>query len=287
MVEVRNTSRIHFAAEGSISPSGVRPTKLRSEPRAEPRATLTVRLREGLWLAALPTRFWISRTAPDTTQAISAPAIASLLEGAVAAASLLCAPRQPLTPAQWIWRLVGEFQVTHSSPALLEFAAGRFAADQQLELADWARARARAQAEQHRLVVRDLQAMDVDLARALAAMRPHPAERLVGWLRASVLADPIACVGFAHAVESLALQLGEAKREALDAMLPADARPTRCARVRDDHREQTLALLSRLSATRCEAIARAAFEVACLWLTPPPDCDLDDASIAHQAASQM
>jgi len=282
MVEVRNAPRIHFVAEDSISPSSVHPIKTTTRPRHQPHAALAVQLSEGLWLAASPTQTWLSCTAPDTTQAITAPAVRSLLEGAVAAASFLAAPRPPLTPTQWIWHLVGYVHLTHSAPALLEFAAERFAADRQLALARWAQARALDQAQQHLIVLRDLHAMGVEPARAIAAARPHAAERLVAWLRASVVAEPMACVGYVHAVERLALQLGTGELQALEAMLPEGVRATRCVQSRESHVDETVALLTRLSATRCEAVARAVFDVACLCVTPHGDGYPDDAAIAGQ-----
>lgn len=283
MVEARNATRIHFVAEDSISPSSV--PAIKTTMRARAHASLTVQLSEGLWLAASPTQTWLSCTAPDTTQAISAPAVRSLLEGAVAAASFLAAPRPALTPTQWIWRLIGFVHLTHSAPALLEFAAERFAADHQPALARWAQGRALDQAQHHLIVLRDLHAMGVEPARAIATVRPHPAERLVAWLRASVVAEPMACVGYVHAVERLALQLSAGELQTLEAMLPDGVRATRCVQSRESHVEETVALLTRLSATRCEAVARAVFDVACLCVTPQGDSYPDDAAIAGQLSS--
>ncbi|HVI01024.1 MAG TPA: hypothetical protein VM869_20040 [Enhygromyxa sp.] len=285
MVEVRNAARIQFVAEGSIAPSRVQPTTMPARRQPQSQAALAVQLSEGLWLAASPTQTWLSAAAPDTTQAITAPAVRSLLEGAVAAARSLAAPRPPLTATQWIWRLVGFVHLTHSAPALLEFAAERFAADRQPAIARWAEARAHDHAQHHLVVLRDLRAMGVDPARALAALRPHPAERLVAWLRASVLADPTACIGYVHAVERLALRLGADELQALEATLPDGVRATRCVQVRDNHLDETVTLLTRLSATRCEAVARAVFDVACLCVTPQGDGYPDDIAIADQLRS--
>jgi hypothetical protein len=280
MVEVHNAPRMSFIAEDPISPSNGHPIKMTGRARAKPQAALAVQLSEGLWLAASPTQTWLSCTAPDTTQAISAAAVRALLEGAVAAASFLAAPRPPLTPTQWIWRLVGYVHLTHSAPALLEFAAERFVADRQPALARWAQACAIDQAQHHLVVLRDLRAMDVDPTQALAALRPHPAERLIAWLRANVVNDPTACIGYVHAVERLALQPNAGELELLATTLPADARATRCVQARVNHVEETVAMLTRLSATRCEVVARAVFDVACLCVTPPADGYPDDAAIA-------
>lgn len=272
MVEAHKGSGISFTVEGSTTPSTVTSDKARPQPRA----ALAVELREHLWLAASPTRAWLSDTAPDTTQAIGTPAIRSLLEGAVAAACSLCPSRPPLSIVQWTWRLVGYCHLTHSAPALLDFAAERFAADGHSALAQWARARAYEQASQHLLVLADLRALRLDAARTIAALRPHPAERLIAWLRASVVADPTACLGYVLAVERLALPSSAAEFGPVQTLLPE---LPGCLRGHAEHLDETIALLGRLSATRCEVVARAVFEAACLCMTPSFE-QLDDATIA-------
>ena len=271
-----------------------RATSTPNEMMAQPQpAALAVQLRESLWLAASSTRAWICHTAPSSTGEITASAVRSLLDGALATAIRLHAghlpPSPPLTPRRWIWRLVGYYHLTHSTTALLELAAERFAAAGQLELAGWAQTRAREEDQHDRLALRDLRAMGVDPLRAIAALGPHPTERLVAWFRASVLAaDPIGCVGYAYAVERLALEVGAAELAAVAAMLPDGVRATRCMRVHSrigsdaNHVDETIELITELSPTRREAIARAVFEVACLCATPPPDGYPDDAAIARR-----
>ncbi|HLT35552.1 MAG TPA: hypothetical protein VK034_04680 [Enhygromyxa sp.] len=261
---------------------------MRSQP-----AALAAALRDGLWLAAAPGQAWISRTRPECREPITEPAVRSLLDGALAAAIRLCAPRlpasPPLTPLRWIWRLVGYYHLTHSTTALLQHAAERFATAGERELADWARDRADEEDNHDRLALRDLRAMDVDPQRAIAALRPHPTERLVEWFRASVhAADPIGCVGYAYAVERLALEVGAAELAAVQAILPDGVRATRCMRVHSsvgsdaDHVDETVAVVTRLAPDRRQAVARAVFDSACLSATPPPDGHPDDAALARR-----
>lgn len=254
---------------------------------------LAVALREGLWLNASSDRAWISRSEPQLDAPTDTAAVRWLLDGAVAAGLRLCASDRsanpPLTPIRWIWRLVGYFHLTHSTTAALEFAADRFAAADEPELASWARVRAREESNHDLLALRDLRAMDVDPERALAALDPHPSTRLVDWFRASVhAADPIGCVGYAYTIERLAMEVGPAELAAVDAMLPDGVRATRCMRVHSsagsdaDHVDETVALVAKLPAARRDAIVHAAFHVACLAATPPPDGHPDDAAIARR-----
>jgi hypothetical protein len=261
---------------------------LRSQP-----AALVARLRDDLWLAAAPTRAWVSRTPPERGELLGEPAVRSLLDGALSTAIQLYSPRLPpslpLTPLRWIWRLVGYYHLTHSTTALLELAAQRFAAAGQPTLARWARVRAREEDKHDLLALADLRAMDVDPPRAIAALGPHPAERMVAYFRATVLAaDPIGCVGYAYAVERLALEVGAAELAAVAAIVPEGVRATRCMRVHSSvgsdakHVDETIEVLAKTSAARCEAVARAVFETACLAATPPPDGYPDDAALARR-----
>src|SRR5690606_16126121 len=115
--------------------------------RPQPAAALAARLRDDLWLAAAPTQAWVSRTPPDRSEILGEASVRSLLDGALSTAIQLHSPRlppsPPLTPLRWIWRLVGYYHLTHSTTALLELAAQRFAAAGQPALAGWASERAR------------------------------------------------------------------------------------------------------------------------------------------------
>jgi hypothetical protein len=264
MLDVCIDPRTDLAVEGSFSSECVHPTRMATRPHPAA-AALAARLADGVWLAASPTRAWISSAAPDTTQQITAPAIRSLLDGAWAAARGRSAPRDPapLTSSLQIWQLVGHFHLSHSITLLLEFAAERFATDGQPVLAQWARARARAQAQHDARVLDDMKAKDVDPTRAIAALRPHPAERLAARLRMNVLADPINCVGYAYAIEQLAVELGIVERD-------------------DSNCEETVTLLTRLSATRCEAVARAVFDLACSCGSAALDGYPEEATVARR-----
>lgn len=223
------------------------------------------------------------------------PAIARrLLDAAVAAAFRFARPDAvpPLTATRWIYRLAGLYHLTHSTPALLQLAAARFAAAGRDALAGWARVRAREESHHDLLALRDLQSLGLDGEAVVRALRPANAIRLVAAFEASVHApDPIGCVGYAYAIERLAMTVGEAEIAAAQALLPAGVRATRCLRVHSaagsdgDHVADTLEVVARLSPGEREAIARAAYETARLCFEPDPAGAPSDAAIAALLAA--
>ncbi|PCC70097.1 hypothetical protein SAMN02745121_08542 [Nannocystis exedens] len=216
------------------------------------------------------------------------------LDRAVAAAFVHARPAlvPPLTPVRWAYRLAGLYHLTHSTPRLLGLAAERFEAAGRGVLAGWARERAREESHHDVLALRDLRGLGHDAERVVQTVRPANALRLVEYFERSVHApDPLGCVGYAYAVERLAMTVREADIRAVEAILPAGARATRCLRVhsaagRDgDHVADTIAAVATLPASELAAIAAAAGETARLCFTPEPAGAPSDAAIAALLAA--
>jgi pyrroloquinoline quinone (PQQ) biosynthesis protein C len=183
----------------------------------------------------------------------------------------------PLTPARWAWRLAGYYQTTHATPRLMAAAAERFAAAGRAALAAWAREKVRDEAGHDRLALRDLDALGYDAARVVDALVPPTAAALVRYFEARVLEDddPIGCVGYAYALERLALERGARDIAAVEAILPRGVVATRCLRVHSAagsdaaHVEETVRLVSQLTAGERTRVARACYETAAIYCTPP------------------
>src|SRR5690606_10344775 len=98
--------------------------------------------------------------------------------------------------------------------------------------------------------------------------------------------DPIGCVGYAYAIERLAMTVREADIRAVEAVLPAGVRATRCLRVHSaagsdgDHVADTLVAVAQLSPGEQAQIAEAAGEAARLCFIPEPGGPPSDAAIA-------
>lgn len=261
--------------------------------RPEP-SPLVVQLRPDVWISATERRAVLLRRAPprsvEPCGPVSERATRRLLDGALAAvwnARRRTLPEgPPLTPTRWIWRLVGYVHLTRSTPELLRTAAATFERRQQRSLAAWARTRAREEQGHDVLALRDLRAMGVEPWHAVAVLRPHPAQALVEWFRAAATAaDPLPCVGYAYAVERLAMGTSAEDIRAVEACLPAGVRATRCMRVHSgvgsdaDHVADTVTVVASLPAPERAAIARAVFEATLVCTTPPPAGHLADSAI--------
>lgn len=219
--------------------------------------------------------------------------VRGLLDRAVAAAFVNARPTAvpPLTATRWAYRLAGLYILTHSTPALLGLAAARFAAAGREVLAAWARERAREEQHHDRLALRDLRDLGYDAARVVERVRPATPIRLVEYFAASVHgADPIGCVGYAYALERLAMTVRESDIRAVESILPPGTRATRCLRVHSaagsdgDHVADTLVAVARLGADEQARIAAAARETATICFTPEPAGAPSDLAIAELLA---
>jgi hypothetical protein len=203
-----------------------------------------------------------------------------LLDGAIGAAGRDAsrpAVRPSLTPARWAWRLAGYYQTTHATPRLMAAAADRFAAADREALAAWARDKVREETGHDRLALRDLAALGYDSVRAVDHLAPPTAVALVRYFEARVLEDddPIGCVGYAYALERLALERGASDVAAVEAILPPGVMATRCLRVHSAegsdaaHVEETVRLVAGLEAAERIRVARACYEATAIYCTPP------------------
>jgi hypothetical protein len=219
--------------------------------------------------------------------------VRNLLDRAVASAFPHARPAEvpPLTATRWAFRLAGLYHLTHSTPALLELAAERFAAAGRKILAGWARERAREESNHDLLALRDLRDLGYDPVRVVERVRPATAMRMVEYFERSVRAfDPIGCVGYAYTVERLAMTVREPDIRAVEAVLPPGTRATRCLRVHSaagsdgDHVADTLVAVARLTLGERARIAEAARDTAVLCFTPDPAGPPSDAAIAELLA---
>lgn len=246
---------------------------------------------------ATPLRAWRAGGAPEVARPRQAGLATTrrLLDGAIALAQRLAPaadPPPPLSPLRWVWRLAGYYHLTHATPRLMAEAAERFAARGEPELAAWAAEKAREEQGHDALALRDIAALGHRATAVVAALVPGPAaalvERFTGWVRQD---DPLACVGYAHTLERLALTVQRREIDAVQALLPPGVDATRCMRVHSGlgsdagHVDDNVALIAGLAPERRAVVIAAVHETALLCTRPPPDGHITDEAIARAIAA--
>lgn len=181
-----------------------------------------------------------------------------------------------LTPTRWIFLLVGQYHLTHSTSRLMEEAAQLFAAGGRETLAQWATQKAIEERGHDRLALLDIQSLGYKAEAVVEALVPPSAKVLLDYFTRSVQAsDPIRCMGYSYTLERLALAIGEEYIQAVEALLPPGTSATRCLRVHSgvgsdvEHVEETVALVAGLTPEERTRIAIACYETALLYFSSP------------------
>ncbi|MEI9949949.1 MAG: hypothetical protein WDO74_13455 [Pseudomonadota bacterium] len=220
-----------------------------------------------------------------------------LLEGAIAAAgrafdaqrnalsSDICS-YEALSATHWAYRLTGYFHTTDATRRLLPLAARRFAESGRPILARWAEQKISEEAGHDQLALRDLSELGYRAHGLVRAFVPPRAAAWVALFEQLVKAgDPVGCVGYAHALERLALLRGPAEVNAIEQALPPGVNATRCLRVHSAlgsdarHVRANVTAASRLSADERRAIARASYLSARIYFDPALDDDFHSARL--------
>ncbi|HYQ27213.1 MAG TPA: hypothetical protein VER04_08335 [Polyangiaceae bacterium] len=232
--------------------------------------------------------------APETTH--------WLLEGAIIAASRAFAPRQSAAscdsrssqPAHvkathWAYRLSGYFHTTDATRRLLPLVAQRFTQSGRQLLAGWAEQKVSEEAGHDQLALRDLSELGY---RAQGLVRTFVPPRARAWValfeQLARAADPVGCVGYAHALERLALLRGPAEVDAIERNLPQGVNATRCLRVHSAlgsdarHVHANVAATCALSAAERRAVVEACYLTARIYFDPALDDDFHSARLAVQ-----
>ncbi len=221
-----------------------------------------------------------------------------LLEGAIAAAGCAFhAPHNaiatdlrahaPLSASHWAYRLAGYFHTTAATRRLLPLIARRFVESGRRELANWAEQKISEEAGHDDLAVRDLSELGY---RALGLVSAFVPPRAAAWValfeRLAKAEDPVGCVGYAHALERLALLRGPAEVEAIEQALPSGVNATRCLRVHSAlgsdarHVRANVTTTSLLSADERRVIAKACYLTARVYFDPALDDQFHSSGLA-------
>jgi hypothetical protein len=223
-----------------------------------------------------------------------------LLEGAIAAAGLARRARvgeppgasaAPLTAEHWAYRLAGYFHTTHATRRLLPRILRRFEDSGSRLLAGWTRDKLEAEARHDDLALADLDELGYRARELVAALLPARARAWVEQLEQIARDEhPVACVGYAHALERLALLRGSAEIAAIEAALPKSVRATRCTRTHSAlgsdraHVEHNVRVTAALTAAERACVARACHAAAWIYFDPAFDALPDTGTLSTALA---
>lgn len=254
-------------------------------------------------VVASPERAWLHRCrvsdvfdpfAQPMAGPASVEATARLLDGALGAGRATAAANwasaaPPLTVRRWTWRLVGYYHLTTHTPGLMRQAAAAFAAANRPGLAAWAQEKADDEEHHDRLALKDLDDLGIDGAGLVAAEVPETAAALVQYFRESVAERvPVRCVGYAHAVERLAIAQGQGSIDRVRAVLPPGSRAWRSLKVHSavgsdvGHVAENVEIIATLPAAERSRIAVACHDVAALLFSTPTSGQLSEADLRHR-----
>ncbi len=240
-------------------------------------------LPNGDWIVADRQRFWLHHPQPlgmqpfvehlhepgdsRRTRQLFAGVLASALREARATA-----PATTLADAslpRHIHGLAASYQTTHATPPTLRRVAERFRAAARMDLADYCEEVAREESGHDELALRDLAALGIDAHAFVEQVRPASALALVDYFHQLAAGDePVSVLGYAYALERMALFDTRERVAAIEALIPAGIKATRCLRVHSAagdevrHVDDSLAFIAQLSAAERLSIVRALYRTA-------------------------
>lgn len=202
-----------------------------------------------------------------------------LLDSAIAAAknAIKSDVRPPaLTYTRWLWRLAGAYHLTSPVPNLMKEAAKSFGANHRFDLEEWALEKAEEEKGHDLLALKDIQSLGYNPQAVVKELVPPAAVALMDYFsRSAKDDDPIDCVGYTYAMERLSLGIGEDYIQQVEELLPPETNATRCLRVHSSvgadagHVDENVSLIAGLTPPERTRIARACYETALMFFSPP------------------
>lgn len=243
-----------------------------------------IQLVPGIYVQASTQNFRLHRLLPWENAPASevllengdAPVTRQLMAGALYAA--LTQPRSPdqknaaqtlPTPSllRHIHSLASSYQTTHATPPTMRFVAERLAAKGQHAAASHCRKVADEESGHDTLALNDLKALGLPAQDFVDRLRPNGSLANVAlFKRYADSTQPIAVLGYAYALERMALFTTEATITALEQLIPKGIKASSCLRVHSavgsdsGHVAESIDFIATLPAHDRATIARAAYE---------------------------
>ncbi len=257
--------------------------------------TETIRLAPGVYLQASPQKFRLHRLLPwdiaPCTEALQETGDTNVTRQLMAGAFYAGFPQRSadekiandaITTAapsllRHIHSLAGSYQTTHATPPTMRRVAEYFAAHDQHDVAVYCLHVAEDESGHDTLALMDIAALGLPAQEFVARLHPKNSLALVEQFTCFADSDqPIAVLGYAYALERMALFNTETTIAAIERLIPAGVKATRCMRVHSAasstetrHVAESLEFIASLPPQDRATIAHAAYETAGLMCAPP------------------
>lgn len=255
--------------------------------------TEAIRLAPGVYLQASPQKFRLHRLLPWDV----APCIAALQETGdtnvtrqMMAGAFYAGFPQRLSDRQriidttapsllrHIFSLAASYQTSHATPPTMRRVAERLAARGRHTAATYCLHVAEEESGHDTLALKDIAALGLPAQEFVARLRPKNSLALVELFTRFADSDaPIAVLGYAYALERMALFSTKASIAAIERLIPAGIKATRFLRVHSavgsdaGHVAESIAFMATLPPEDRTAIARATYETISLQCAAPSD----------------
>jgi hypothetical protein len=177
-----------------------------------------------------------------------------------------------------IFSLAASYQTTHATPPTMRRVAERLAARGQHTAATHCLHVAEEESGHDTLALMDLAALGLPAQEFVARLRPKNSLALVELFTRFADSDaPIAVLGYAYALERMALFSTKESIAAIERLIPAGIKATRCLRVHSavgsdaGHVPESIAFMATLPPEDRATTARATYETISLQCAAPSD----------------
>jgi hypothetical protein len=188
---------------------------------------------------------------------------------------------------RYIHSLAGAYQTTHATPPTMRHVAERLGARGRHTAARHCLHVAEEESGHDTLALMDLEALGLPAQEFVAHLQPKSSLALVELFTRFADSDvPIAVLGYAYALERMALFATAESITAIERLIPAGIKATRCLRVHSAvgsdaaHVAESIAFLATLPPEDRAAIARATYATISLHCAAPSDYPGDAAMLA-------
>lgn len=247
--------------------------------------TETIRLAPGVYLQASPRKFRLHRLLPwdaaPGTETLQETGDTHVMRQLMAGAFYAGFPQRSsdekiagdsvttTVPSllRHIHSLAGSYQTTHATPPTMRRVAERLAACGQHAAATHCLHVAKEESGHDTLALMDLAALGLPAREFVARVRPQSSLALVElFTRFANSGEPIAVLGYAYALERMALFNTAETIAAIEQLTPAGVKATRCLRVHSavgsdaGHVAESIAFMATLPPQDRATIARATYE---------------------------